>query len=110
MQNETGISVTGNEIPGKYSLEQNYPNPFNPATNIKFSIPLLRGVDGAAGRGVLLKVYNSLGKEVSVLVNEEMNPGSYEVSWDASNYPSGVYFYTLTAGDFKQTKKMLLIK
>jgi len=108
VQNETGISVTGNEIPSKYSLEQNYPNPFNPMTKLKFSIPLLRGV--AEGRGVLLKVYNSLGKEISTLVNEEMDPGMYEVSWNASDYPSGVYFYTLTSGDFKQTKKMLLIK
>lgn len=108
VQNETGISTIGNEIPLKCSLEQNYPNPFNPMTKIKFEIPLSRGV--SEGRGVSLKVYDLLGEQVDELVNEELRPGTYEYDWDASAYSSGVYFYTLTSGEFKETKKMLLIK
>jgi hypothetical protein len=108
VQNETGISIIGNEIPGKFSLSQNYPNPFNPVTKIRFQIPLMRGV--SEGRGVSLNIYNTLGEKISELVNSNLIPGSYEAEWDASAYSSGVYFYTLTSGDFKETKKMLLIK
>jgi hypothetical protein len=97
-----GIQQTGNEIPEKFSLGQNYPNPFNPETNIKFDIPKQSYVE--------LKIYNSLGALVETLINDELNAGSYKADWNASNYSSGVYFYTLSAGDFKDTKKMLLIK
>ena len=100
-------SAIGNEIPSQYSLSQNYPNPFNPVTRIKFHIPR---VNGNGSEIVLLKIYNSLGKQVSELVNQDLPPGTYEYEWDASNYSSGVYFYTLTSGFFKETKKMLLIK
>ncbi|MBL8015800.1 MAG: T9SS type A sorting domain-containing protein [Ignavibacteria bacterium] len=106
----TFINSISSEIPKAFSLEQNYPNPFNPATKLKFSIPLLRGVDGAAGRGVLLTIYDALGKEISTLINEEMIPGTYEVKWNAADFPSGVYFYELRAGNFSQTKRMILIK
>ncbi len=105
-------------IPDKFLLYQNYPNPFNPTTKIKFSIPLLRGV--SEGRSVLVKliIYDILGKEVSIIINEGLIPGTYEVEWNGSPYPSGVYFYNLTAGDpsassghsFSETKKMVLIK
>lgn len=107
-----GITQIGNEVPEKYSLSQNYPNPFNPSTKIRFQIPLSRGVDAEAeGRqGVLLVIFNSIGQQVSQLVNRDLPPGSYEYEWDASNYPSGVYFYTLSSEDFKETKKMILIK
>ena len=103
-----GIQQNGNEIPEKFSLSQNYPNPFNPSTKIKFEIPLLSGV--SEGRGVLLIVYNSIGEKVFELINQELKPGIYEYEWDASNYSSGIYFYTLQSGDFKETKKMLMIK
>jgi len=107
-----GIQPISNEVPERFALYQNYPNPFNPATKIKFEIPLLRGVDGAKGdrRGVLLQVYDILGREITTLVNEELKPGTYEVDWQAENYPSGVYFYTLRAGSINETKKMVLLK
>ncbi len=103
-----GINQISSEIPESFSLSQNYPNPFNPVTTICFAIPLLRGVP--EGRGVLLKVFDILGNEVVTLVNEQLSPGTYEVEWDATNYTSGVYYYTLTAGDYFETKKMVLLR
>lgn len=91
-----------NEYPTGYKLQQNYPNPFNPVTNIQYEIP--------TSTFVSIKIYNSLGVEINTLVNESKQQGSYDVSWDGTNYPSGVYFYELTAGDFKERKKMVLIK
>ncbi|MBL8016385.1 MAG: T9SS type A sorting domain-containing protein [Ignavibacteria bacterium] len=105
-----GIEPISTEIPQRYELMQNYPNPFNPMTKFKFSIPLSRGVAGEAGRGVLLKVYDVLGKEIAVLVNENLKPGTYEIEWDATNIPSGVYFYSLITSEFTQTKKMVVLK
>ncbi len=103
-----GIQQIGTEIPNNYSLYQNYPNPFNPTTKIKFSIPLLRGV--SEGRGVLLIIYDITGKIVSTLINQPLNAGTYEVDFDASNLPSGVYFYKLTGGGFSESKRMILVK
>lgn len=94
--------VNNNENPVGYSLSQNYPNPFNPATNIKYELP--------KSSFVSLKIFNVLGVEIASLVNDTKLQGSYEVSWDAYSFPSGVYFYELTAGDFKERKKMVLIK
>jgi len=88
--------------PRKYSLEQNYPNPFNPSTLINFNL-------ANAGK-VTLKVYNVLGKEIATLVNKEMPAGSHSVKFDAGNLSSGFYFYTINAGNFTSTKKMILIK
>lgn len=95
------------EVPDKFSLSQNYPNPFNPATNIKFSVP--------QKAFVTISIYNILGEEITKLVNEEFLPGTYETTWDASNYPSGVYYYKLTISSeqvtkYTETKKMVLIK
>jgi hypothetical protein len=102
----TGIA--GNEtIIKDFQLYQNYPNPFNPSTKIKFNLPLRRGVGGMI---TTLKIYNSLGQEIQTLVNEQLSPGTYEVDWNASNYPSGTYFYRLQSGGFTQTNKMMLIK
>jgi aminopeptidase N len=91
-------------VPQEFSLEQNYPNPFNPTTNIKFRISDI-GL-------VTLKVYDVLGNEVATLVNEEKSAGSYKVEFSTTdlNLTSGIYFYTLTAGNFKETKKMILMK
>jgi len=83
-------------------LIQNYPNPFNPATTIKYSIPELSFV--------ILKVYDVLGNEIAILVNEEKPIGNYEVEFDATTLPSGIYFYRLQAGSFVETKKMVLMK
>ena len=96
--------ITGNhnEIPQSFTLEQNYPNPFNPVTTIRFSVPEYTNVK--------LTVYDILGKEVSVLANEKLSPGSYEIDFNAENIPSGVYFYRLQAGNYIETRKMILMK
>ena len=88
--------------PTEFSLSQNYPNPFNPATNIQYAI--------SSRQLVTLKVYDVLGKEVAILVNEEKPAGSYDVEFNASNLASGIYCYQLKAGDFIQSKKMILLK
>jgi len=100
----TTIGITGNNtgIPEAYSLSQNYPNPFNPTTSIRFAIPR-SGI-------VKLHVYDLLGKEVATLVNTNLQAGNYTIDFNAIDLPSGAYFYTLRAGDFTDTKKMLLIK
>jgi parallel beta-helix repeat protein len=89
-------------IPNEFSLYQNYPNPFNPTTVIRFDIPQPSNVE--------VTIFDILGRRVKVLVNEVKHPGRYEVSFNANNLPSGVYFYRITAGDYLNTKKMLLIK
>jgi hypothetical protein len=96
------IQKTAMELPSEYSLYQNYPNPFNPATKIKFDLSKTGEVS--------LKIYDINGREVAKLVNEKLFAGSYEATWDASSFPSGVYFCRLNAGNFEETKKMLLIK
>jgi hypothetical protein len=93
--------------PKEFSLSQNYPNPFNPSTTIKFTVPL--DVKRETSNTKLV-VYDILGREVKTLVNENRAPGSYEITFDASQLASGVYFYRLTSGDFMQTKKMILIR
>lgn len=97
-----GINQTGNEIPENFNLSQNYPNPFNPSTNISFDIP--------DASHVKLAIYNILGTEVKVAANEFLSAGKYNVNVDASDLPSGTYFYRLEAGSFTSTKKMILIK
>lgn len=97
-----GITQLGNEIPAGFKLEQNYPNPFNPVTNIGLKI---------AERGfVSLKLYDISGREVKQLVNEDLNAGIYNIDLDASDLPSGIYFYKLQANKFSETKKMIIIK
>ena len=97
-----GIIPISGEVPVSFGLSQNYPNPFNPNTKIRFNVP--------HSEFVKIAVYDALGKEVSVLVNQQLKGGVYEADFKASNLPSGVYFYSLTAGNFKETKKMMLIK
>lgn len=103
----TGIQVVGSGIPEAYILNQNYPNPFNPDTKINFSIPL-SGLNN--GSNVRLAVFDILGKEVALLVNENLSAGNYSINFDASALPTGTYFYRLTAGSFTDTKKLVLIK
>jgi hypothetical protein len=108
-----GISIISNEIPSSYLLYQNYPNPFNPSTTIKFSIP--QNSNAKTGNKVTLKVYNLLGKEVVTLVNESLQPGTYEVPFNVTQYSddlnsSGVYFYRLKTEEYSDVKRMLLIK
>ena len=136
--NEGGVitdvqeQVVAKIIPQGYFLNQNYPNPFNPSTTIKYSIPFsvisnersdVRNLNDSkispSGRNdnaiVRLKIYDILGREVSTLVNQKQKPGNYEVTWDGlsasgGQVPSGVYFYQLTAGNFVETKKMILLR
>ncbi len=99
-----------NNVPVKFELSQNYPNPFNPTTNITYVIARSEATRQSIGVTVQLKVYDMLGREVATLVNKKQSPGKYSVQFDASGLPSGVYFYTLRAGDFVQTRKMVLLK
>ncbi|PIP69109.1 hypothetical protein CO033_00450 [Candidatus Nomurabacteria bacterium CG_4_9_14_0_2_um_filter_32_10] len=89
-------------IPTEFALSQNYPNPFNPSTTINYKIPTNYFVN--------LKIYDILGNEIAILVNEEKTAGSYSVNFNATNLPSGTYIYKITAGNFIETKKMVLMK
>jgi len=91
-----------NELPTEFLLTQNYPNPFNPSTKIKYSVP--------QSSDVVIKVFDILGNEIETLINEEKSVGTYEITWYAANSPSGIYFFTINAGSFVETKKMILMK
>jgi uncharacterized delta-60 repeat protein len=96
------VEINSNQTPSKFSLSQNYPNPFNPMTYIRFDVAFQTDVN--------LSLYNVLGKEIAVLVNQKLSPGSYEVSLNSERLLSGVYFYRISMGDFTETKKMILLK
>ena len=89
-------------VPDQFILNQNFPNPFNPETIINYSVPIQSFVS--------LKIFDLLGNEIKTLVNSYRHPGNYSVKFDASEISSGIYFYRLQAGDFMQTKKMVLIR
>jgi hypothetical protein len=97
-----GVRQIKNIIPTECKLFQNYPNPFNPTTSIKYSVSSIQNVK--------LVVYDIIGKEIATLVNEKQVPGVYEVMFDASGLPSGIYFYKLETESYKETKRMVLIK
>ncbi len=90
------------ELPNQFKLIQNYPNPFNPSTKISYEVP--------KRTFVRLQIFNILGQLVQTLVDEEKQPGAFNVSWNAGNVPSGVYFYRINAGSFVDTKKMVVIR
>ena len=98
----TSVSLSSSKLPTEFSLEQNYPNPFNPTTTISFSLP--------SKSFVSLKVFDALGRKVSALVSEELLAGTYVRQWNAVGLPSGVYFYRLQAGDFTDTRKLIIIR
>lgn len=98
----SSIIPLGNNLPLEFRLYQNYPNPFNPVTEMKFDVNIVGQTS--------LSVYDILDREVETLVSESLNPGTYEIQWDGSNFPSEVYYYRLTSGGFSQTKRMVLIK
>jgi beta-glucanase (GH16 family) len=102
MEPATSVKDDNSALPASYSLKQNYPNPFNPSTQIKFSV--------VKNEQVTLKIYNSIGQEVAQLVNQVLPAGNYTVRWNAENFASGVYFYTLHTNDFTAAKKMILLK
>jgi hypothetical protein len=97
----SGIQSMEN-IPIEFSLSQNYPNPFNSGTTIKFTLP--KAVD------VTLKIYDTTGREVARLVSQEMNSGNHLIEWNATHFASGIYYYQITAGEFIDTKKLVLMK
>ena len=97
-----GVSHNNNELAVEYKLFQNYPNPFNPVTKIGFGIPEPGFVN--------LIIYDMLGRTIKTLIDKQMQPGIYEITFDGSNLPSGTYFYKLTAGEFTDAKKMLIVK
>jgi hypothetical protein len=94
--------MPGEEIPSRYLLSQNYPNPFNPATTLQFAVP--------QAERVTVTVYDMLGREVAVLVNDVVAPGRYTVTWNAEGLASGTYFCRMTAGSYVETKRMLLLR
>lgn len=98
----TEVAHNQNTIPKEFSLSQNYPNPFNPSTTIEFTLPKSEYVE--------LKVYNILGKEISTLVSEKLNQGSHTYTFDGSNLASGIYYCQLTAGEYREVKKMILLR
>jgi hypothetical protein len=98
----TSVEKDNNNLPTEFTLKQNYPNPFNPNTSISFSLP--------SKETVVLKIYNSLGQEISTLINSDFGAGNYTFNFNAGNLTSGIYFYSLTAGNFSASKKMMLIK
>lgn len=110
VSNETGLETDNltktqkltSQIPQQFALLQNYPNPFNPSTSIKFDVPVPSNVQ--------LAVYDMTGRELAVLVNDKLEPGTYDFSWNASQFASGIYFYRLKTDTYVQTKKMVLIK
>jgi hypothetical protein len=104
-ENSLITSVEGNSknpVPGQFELFNNFPNPFYPKTTIRYSLPVSNVVS--------IKVFNALGTEIKILLNEEKQAGSYDIEWNADGYSSGIYFYSLAAGNFRETKKMILIK
>ncbi len=111
----TGIDTHNNSLPDIFQLHQNYPNPFNPATVIKYSIPTLQNFssgkrENTRGIFVQLNVYDVLGRKVASLVNELQQPGNYQVTFNANNLTSGIYIYQLRAGEFVQSRKLVLLK
>ena len=98
----TYVSNINSNVPDEYKLYQNYPNPFNPSTNIKFQLH--------ESGFVTLKVYDAMGKEIRTLLNEKMDAGEYETTFNAEGISSGIYFYKIQSGDFSETRKMLLVK
>jgi hypothetical protein len=92
-------------LPAKFELAQNYPNPFNPTTTIRFAVPA-----GNIHVRTVLKIYDMLGREVATLADGDKEAGTYQVTFDASSLTSGVYFYRMSAGNFSETKKMILLR
>lgn len=112
-----GITNNHNNVPYQNMLYQNYPNPFNPSTKIRFAIGRdivqrtpSENASPSDTRSVSLRIYDALGRQVVTLVNDKLMPGTYQVDWESNGFASGIYFYSLSAGDFTDTKRMVLIK
>jgi len=92
-------------LPLHFELGQNFPNPFNPKTTIIFTVP-----EKSENTLIQLQIFNHLGEKIKLLVDEEKEPGQYKVSFEGDNLPSGIYYYRMIAGEFTQTKKMILLR
>ena len=99
---QVGVNQISSEIPEHFKLFGNYPNPFNPECTIRFDLP--------TSLAVKMVIYNVIGQQVEVPIDSRLAPGSYSLKWNGSNFPSGIYFYRITAGNFTDVKKMVLIK
>lgn len=102
LKSQVGVKYISSQVPSSFTLNQNYPNPFNPYTTITFNTQKLINIK--------ISVMDALGREIETLFNEKLSPGIYETTWDGSNFSSGVYFYRMQAGDFTETKRMILLK
>ncbi len=102
----TNSTIISTLVPNKFVLFQNYPNPFNPATKIRFDLPHRTGIGGMT----TLKIYDVIGREISTLINQQLQPGTYEVTFDGGKYSSGVYFYKIETEGFTEVKRMVLLK
>ncbi len=102
LQELIGVINISTKVPSGYELNQNYPNPFNPMTNIRFNVPKTEHAS--------ITIFDIMGREIAVLVNEQLKPGTYEVTWDGSNFSSGIYYYKIICGNYTDTKKMILLK
>ena len=107
IQTPTGVHDISTQVPDKFEVYQNYPNPFNPSTSITYALPTSELVN--------LSVYDLSGRKITELVNNDQNPGTYDVTWNGKNSrgenaSSGIYFYQLKAGTFESIKKMILIR
>jgi hypothetical protein len=98
----TAVEEINAELPLSFELLQNYPNPFNPSTMINYQLPKVNNVE--------LSIYNLLGQKVTTLVSERQHPGQHQVKWNASGFASGIYYYMIKAGEFRQVKKMVLVR
>ena len=98
----TGVQNVSSNVPSVYKLYNNYPNPFNPATKIKFDLP--------KNSYVKINVFDVTGRMINEIVNQNLSAGSYETEFNGSNLSSGIYYYRIEAGDFVETKKMILVK
>jgi hypothetical protein len=106
----TFVNRISNTVPDKFSLEQNYPNPFNAVTKIRFDVSGHPPYLPSKGEVVTLKIFDIIGREIQTLVNEQLQPGTYEVMFDGSNLASGIYFYQLKSENFSETKKLIITK
>ena len=97
-----GVQQISSNVPEKFSLYNNYPNPFNPSTTIKFDVAKMQNVK--------ITIYDVLGRAAGVLVNETLQPGTFEVKWDALNFSSGIYYFRMETQTFSDTRKMVLVK
>ncbi|HAX47943.1 MAG TPA: hypothetical protein DCX92_03070, partial [Bacteroidetes bacterium] len=100
-----GIEPISEVVPQSFRLYDNFPNPFNPVTSINFDIPA-----GTPGGNTKLTIYDLTGRVIAVLADAELRPGKYSVKWNAANYASGVYFYRLESGSYRDIKKMVVVK